>query len=555
MQQAASPTFELHCVVQLGFAGSRRLINDSNLSEEDQQQLEGTIQEKLREQLKELPGKIGMEPNQFLCGISQLAIGADMLFTRACRELKIPQRIFLPQSRLAFLSATGSDGSPDFSDEQHVEAEALFAAEHIIQERVVSDSAIRRIRFEDTNLEILRVSDVVVCLIGENATSRPGGTSQLLQGAIVRGKPTLELRVSRQNGTAVVTPTWHNLSNAPPQQLCQPLDEVRATALNDLLPSCDQYTDALKQYASERARAHRRFFRFAALVIVLTHLTATILATMALVSHDVFAAFDSNHQSDRHHNGDHGTGETIVVSGLLLVEVGLLLTGFFAHHKLHHSRASENWALSRLLAEICRSVRSLENLHLYLGYLFARALPSALRPLLRTLNVLHLNSTWDKREDDWRPSRDGYVRKRLVDEQSGQISFFDRGRARARHWRKIADTMFMICSVAAVFATTAKLVIVLSLHDDAKLMAAALGAFAIVLPVLAVAALSLVAAMDLRALEHTYSEMQQFLELQLPLIQQAESRREFELLLIETESRLLGEVAHWFSRRSFLGVT
>ncbi len=44
------------------------------------------------------------------------------------------------------------------------------------------------------------------------------------------------------------------------------------------------------------------------------------------------------------------------------------------------------------------------------------------------------------------------------------------------------------------------------------------------------------------------------LKAQRPLLQQTESPREFVSLLQETESRLLGEVAGWYSRRSFTGV-
>jgi predicted ArsR family transcriptional regulator len=37
-------------------------------------------------------------------------VGADTVFTRACRSLDIPQRIFLPEHREAFLNAVGRDG-------------------------------------------------------------------------------------------------------------------------------------------------------------------------------------------------------------------------------------------------------------------------------------------------------------------------------------------------------------------------------------------------------------------------------------------------------------
>src|SRR6185369_701309 len=111
------------------------------------------------------------------CGISQIAIGADTLFTEACARANVPQRIFLPQSRAEYLNAKGAEGTPDFDDVQRETAARLLRSEHIIQERVVGLSEDRTERFEETNLEILRVSDLVVCLAGTRNSNRRGGTN------------------------------------------------------------------------------------------------------------------------------------------------------------------------------------------------------------------------------------------------------------------------------------------------------------------------------------------------------------------------------------------
>jgi len=83
---------------------------------------------------------------------------------------------------------------------------------------------------------------------------------------------------------------------------------------------------------------------------------------------------------------------------------------------------------------------------------------------------------------------------------------------------------------------------------------AILGCFAIIYPVIAVAALSLAAAFDLEAKKHTSEERVAFLERQTGLLESAATAREFAKLLIETESRLLGETVNWHARRSFAGV-
>ena len=70
-------------------------------------------------------------------------------------------------------------------------------------------------------------------------------------------------------------------------------------------------------------------------------------------------------------------------------------------------------------------------------------------------------------------------------------------------------------------------------------------------PVVAVAALSLAAALDWEARVHTYRQMTDFLEGILPAFQRPTSEREFLVLLAETENHLLGEVAHWAFRRPF----
>jgi hypothetical protein len=72
--------------------------------------------------------------------------------------------------------------------------------------------------------------------------------------------------------------------------------------------------------------------------------------------------------------------------------------------------------------------------------------------------------------------------------------------------------------------------------------------------VLAAAALSLAAAHDLEAQEHTYHETSEFLERQKQYLEDARSERDFAALVLETESQVLGETATWFSRRSFTGV-
>jgi hypothetical protein len=117
--------------------------------------------------------------------------------------------------------------------------------------------------------------------------------------------------------------------------------------------------------------------------------------------------------------------------------------------------------------------------------------------------------------------------------------------------------VFTICSGLAIGVTLVKLALLL--HHDwleqwHEFDLALLGTMAIVLPVLAVGGLSWAAALDCEARIETFSETLRFLRRQRPYLEQAETVEEFDVLLIETETELLGEIANWFSRRSTAGV-
>ena len=65
------------------------------------------------------------------------------------------------------------------------------------------------------------------------------------------------------------------------------------------------------------------------------------------------------------------------------------------------------------------------------------------------------------------------------------------------------------------------------------------------------AALSLAASYDLEARVHIYGEMKRFLLGQKRLLAEAKHAPAFNKFALETETRLLGEVLGWYSRRAF----
>jgi len=258
----ATPSPGLRLVVQLGFGGSRSLISVKH-PQLDETAFSAAVQSWLTERLDRLPAELKLTPRHFLCGISQIAIGADTVFAEACQTGSIPQRIFLTQHRDEYLSAAGSEGEPDFSPEQKRRAVELLKSPHIIQERVVAVSPDRHIRFKEVNQEIARVADVVVCLLRADAEAKTGGTVDLLAQAEKRQRPALKITVSvGPDGQPVFEECWVGGSFRPPQ-LPHELAEI-PTKLQGI-PSLKDYCRDLKNFGSSHAKSMKKVFGLAAL--------------------------------------------------------------------------------------------------------------------------------------------------------------------------------------------------------------------------------------------------------------------------------------------------
>jgi hypothetical protein len=295
-----------------------------------------------------------------------------------------------------------------------------------------------------------------------------------------------------------------------------------------------RYATAVKNVASPVSGAMRNNFRWTAIIIIIgTHVLATILASSAMG----FGPLLQEH----------------TYRAILGLELLMLGAGMWVHTTLHRTHISLRWAEARLLAEVARSVLAIGQLHVYLSHLFTLPFPARIRSFLRTVNDLHLQST---RQDHtpWQQKRDVYVAQRLVEPlQNGQIQFYHRRAADAERRLRRANQAFIAFWCLAAFSTLLKL----GFHhrlEGSPLLVGFLGTLAIVMPVLAAGALSLAGAMDLDAQEHTYIEMHEFLEKQVTRFTSARSERDYRNLVIETETRLLGETANWFSRRSFVTI-
>ncbi len=530
MSDSSTSADSLPLVVSLGFAGSREFLSRAP----DPDGLHEAVGVHLVKRLGELPRELKLESHHFLCGISQIATGADTLFTKACKELKIAQRIFLPQAREEYLLADGSR-APDFSDEERDAAAELLKSPHIIQERVVTRASGRHDRFEEVNLEIVNSSDVVVCVLREESNDRPGGTRGLLNAAIRRDMHALEIRVGvNDDGSPRYTEQWHHPTDkdgkplpfvppALPKEIeTATLSSAAATSPSPGVPAgVEEYLNALKKVGSGQANLIRRIFGVQAMVIIGAHMLATLCAVLALLAHHHWA-----------------------LKPLLGVELGLLAIGGGVHLWLHHSHAVRVWAMTRISAEVARSVRPLRNLHVQLGYLFALPFPRVLRSVLRTVNVLHVAST--RAQEPTETMIDDYAAERL-DGKNRQIEYYTNKLRTAEFRLACSKTAFYVFTAGAFLATACKLGFTPS-H------AALFGTMAILLPVLAVGALSLAASFDLEARVHTFTDIKSHLDRVRPLFGDGCTDCEFACLALDTEAVLLGETANWASRRSFTSV-
>lgn len=489
--------------------------------------------------------ELSLDDSHFLYAISQVAIGADTIFARACRDLGTPQCILLPQHADAYLAATGSDGRRDFTDEEASQALNLLQSEHVIEVRLASDAQNRAGRFEDTNRRIVESSDIVICVVKDGVNGKSGGTLHLLQLAENAGCPALEVRVANHGGRLETEVMWHQLDRFRRPELPEPLQALQLKGSDSGLPSVAEFVDVVKRHSSKTAARSRRLFQRGARIIISTHVLATICATAVLAGHK---------------QTTHDTAALLSWSAILLLcELLLLGVGLLTHVRMEHGKPERAWALSRLLAEMNRSIHSLGRLHMPLNYLFRLRLPAGLLDLLRTLNVLHLYATRTGRPP-WEEQRDAYVAHRLDDRDpiKGQIAYY-RGRLTRESKRlRRAKLLFLASASTALLVAALKLSMLAGFHHVPAALepavASILGVLAIVLPVLAFGALSWSAAQDYSARVMIFGEMTRLLEERCAQLKAAASERQFHALVDDTELQLLGEAAEWYSRRRFTTV-
>ena len=566
----------LPCVVQLGFVGSRFLFGDKPENADWNQK----TREHLKSSLEVFANKLDLGKDIFFCGISALAIGSDSFFAELLNELGEPHRIFLPQRFDDFINAKGSQGD-DFTADQKKHAQHLIQSDNVIQELVVSRSTDRHDQFREANAEILRVSDIVICLLREDSDLKAGGTSEFVKRATKIGKPILEIRVRVENEQPVFTNHWH-LDCKPAfhkPDLPTTTDGLRLPEGVPRIPESTQYIDALKEDSSDEARKKRKNFVNAAYWLILTGVIASLMATLSLLASSVVKTEASKKANSnppvvqaqpdttRMDKGPSLTNDPTgpvnnevekkspwryLVPALVILELLTLLFGWSWHIYAHTSAAVRQWANARVVSELARSTRSLEDYYLHLEHLFRLQLPWNFRHLLRTINVLHLRSNRGNAQS-WKVVQKRYLANRIQE----QRNFYASRLGEERKLLERYDNIFKVFLWLAILFAAARLFLVIqdvALGTEADIWTNALSGLALIFPVLAVAGLSWAGVLDYQARVETFSEAVNFLDRQEKLIDTASSKLEFDRLVTETETVLLGENANWYSRRANSGV-
>jgi hypothetical protein len=258
-QNSAATAPSLPLVVNVGFAGARKLYDAKAHPSIDPAGFEAEVQEKFQQIMDDEVDKLNLGSQLFLCGISSLAVGGDTVFTKACQARGMVARVFLPQPREEFLNATGANGA-DFTAAEQAVARNLLVSSHVIQERVVSDASDRHERFQDVNLEIVRESDLLVCLVRADQGPNAGGTGEMLELALRRGRPVLEIRIAVKNGAPDLTAVWHSRDDFKRPTLPHDIDNATHRGLH---PRAEKPGERSRELGSEalhggRIHHHRR---------------------------------------------------------------------------------------------------------------------------------------------------------------------------------------------------------------------------------------------------------------------------------------------------------
>ena len=528
-------------VVQVGIAGSRHLIPEELTDPKKRKEFLDQVGAALTQELGSLRSRLKLREQHFFCALSQAAIGVDALAIEVTEALGWRHRIMLPRLPEEYFSAESSDGVPDFTDEERSACEPLLNKPHVIEVDVVSTAFDRDDRFTEVNHQMARICDVVIMVVSKGTTGGKGGTRDLEQRVERRQVPHLLLEVEGDLDSGVglktvrdelggfdppVAPHELDHANDAGQRLCQ--NDCSAEELRGCLSAVARDTaDKLKDGYLSRVRR-----------VLVAHAAATGLATLAILL-------------ARYGDGAEAKVVKQVVGWILGIEIVTLALGLWWHLKLHRDHDTAKWAMNRLVEQVVDSAHAMRELPTALRHYFVLPLPRSMRPLLRTLNVLHLEEVKQRPPGD-PPVMEDYLRERI----DRQIRYNEKTQRESQGELAWMNRLFIFFSALAIAMTSAKFLKtagLLSVPSSMKdVFGDSCGFLAIWAPVVAAGALSWAIAGDLKGRAAVCGEMLGFLKRYRERNESIKDGPIFHRVALEAEERLLGESATWYARRAFI---
>jgi hypothetical protein len=507
--------------IVVGFVGARNLESPDKI--EKLAVRERKLAERLGTILDGLQAQMG--PNESLVVLSALAEGADTVFAEVAAERNLPHRIFLPTTADAFFRVE------DFGSAESLgRSQALYRGANVIENRVASRSDDRHTRFSECGFEIANGSDLLIAAHDLAAPERAGGTKETLKFAGALGKPTIEINL----GADLALP--------------EGLEKVMAKAVEphsnqvDLnqflkpgdLSSADPATHlpavaALKRRTSDASQRAKLRFHYTATLVVVAHLSATLVAAVALAY-----------------------AHPRLQVPLILLKVALLFVGLGLPVYLFFIAPQRRWATARMTAELCRSVLSLRGFPGPLDYLGTLHLPE-LQDLKAALQVMHLRASREK-PMAVKAFAAEYARARM----DPQIQFYESSAAGAKRARNRFEFLFYLSSVLALADAVLYLGHYLHWYTLGAGFESAARIGPIAFPMLAAASASLISTLDLNRRVERFQSMAEFLRNEQECLAACESHFAsgsiifLESIIDRVEHALLQEVVEWYSKHTYV---
>ena len=491
----------------IGFVGARLFSNGSGALAWS----ESEISAKISDVINRIRGQL--DANEELFAVSALALGADTLFAEIVARESILQEVILPQRPDMFFNAD------DFNQDLHAldRARNLLNSANVIEIRTASDSEDRGVRFAECTAEIVRECDVLIAVAKMNQPGRIGGTVEAINLARSLGKQVYaislddDLRIKESAGN-IIHAHRHRQEIWRWRLVRDATDPAKADKSE---------LDLLKDAASREAKLHQFRFRLMAKLMILSHVAATAVAAWALA---------------RLWGGQH----------LAFFKVALIGLGLFLYWRIHHMHPQKKWVVARATSEVCRSVLALRGFKTDLRFLRDYNLPGG-SGLARTLHVLHL-----KELKTAAVSRQAFIHRYLKEHLGAQSKYYLSKAAEAKSQAKILDRSFLGFSLLSFVAAVGYWV----LHPDPSIATSTeklLFLFIpVVFPMIAAAAASWVAVLDLERRIDRYQEVARILSEYEARIRNAISDEALRRLVKRTERLLLQEVMEWQSTQAHM---